>query len=49
MSCCGPSLTPDQADEVSRAVAEKLAAFLKTLRAHVFALQLWRCFLFLLA
>lgn len=37
MSCCGPALSPEDADAVSKLVADKLAAFLKTLRDSSFA------------
>jgi uncharacterized protein with von Willebrand factor type A (vWA) domain len=37
MSCCGDSPGYDELDEVSRLVATKLAAFLKTLREAGFA------------
>jgi uncharacterized protein with von Willebrand factor type A (vWA) domain len=40
MSCCGPDLGYDGIDEVSRLVAAKLAAFLKTLREAGFAVGL---------
>ncbi len=40
MSCCGPSLTPEDADAVSRLVADRLAAFLKTLRDSDFSVGL---------
>src|SRR5712672_597107 len=41
MSCCGTSPpTPDEINEVSRLVATKLAAFLKTLRDNAFAVGL---------
>ena len=40
MSCCGPSLTPEDADAVSRLVADRLAAFLKTLRDSNFSVGL---------
>src|SRR5271156_5615981 len=36
MSCCGPSAPHQEIDEVSRLVAGKLAAFLRTLRDHGF-------------
>src|SRR5258706_820423 len=37
MSCCGPNPGYDELDEVSRLVAGKLAAFLRTLRDSGFA------------
>src|SRR3981189_1044070 len=37
MSCCGTNPGYDELDEVSRLVATKLAAFLKTLRDNAFA------------
>src|SRR6202166_108176 len=40
MSCCGPGANYDEVDEVSRLVAGKLAAFLKTLRDNGFAVGL---------
>jgi uncharacterized protein with von Willebrand factor type A (vWA) domain len=40
MSCCGPSPTSDELNEVSRLVSEKLAAFLRTLRDNAFAVGL---------
>ena len=40
MSCCGASPGYDEIDEVSRLVASKLAAFLKTLREAGFAVGL---------
>jgi uncharacterized protein with von Willebrand factor type A (vWA) domain len=40
MSCCGASPGYDELDEVSRLVAGKLAAFLKTLRDNGFAVGL---------
>jgi uncharacterized protein with von Willebrand factor type A (vWA) domain len=40
MSCCGPDPGYDEIDEVSRLVAAKLAAFLKTLRDSGFAVGL---------
>jgi uncharacterized protein with von Willebrand factor type A (vWA) domain len=40
MSCCGASLGYEELDEVSRLVAGKLAAFLKTLRDSDFAVGL---------
>lgn len=40
MSCCGPNLSADEADEVSRHVAEKLSAFLRTLRDNAFPVGL---------
>jgi uncharacterized protein with von Willebrand factor type A (vWA) domain len=40
MSCCGTSPGYDEVDEVSRLVATKLAAFLKTLRENGFAVGL---------
>jgi uncharacterized protein with von Willebrand factor type A (vWA) domain len=40
MSCCGSSPGYDELDEVSRLVAGKLAAFLKTLRDNGFAVGL---------
>ena len=40
MSCCGSNPGYDEIDEVSRLVAAKLAAFLKTLRDSGFAVGL---------
>src|ERR1700731_3999235 len=40
MSCCGPDPGYEELDEVSRLVAAKLAAFLKTLRDNAFAVGL---------
>src|ERR1700733_5965320 len=40
MSCCGTPFSYDEADEVSRAVSQKLAAFLRTLRDNAFAVGL---------
>ncbi len=40
MSCCGAKAGYDQLDEVSRLVAGKLAAFLRTLRDNGFAVGL---------
>src|SRR6476660_1955186 len=40
MSCCGTNPGYEELDEVSRLVAKKLAAFLKTLRDNGFALGL---------
>jgi uncharacterized protein with von Willebrand factor type A (vWA) domain len=40
MSCCGPNPGYDELDEVSRLVAGKLAAFLRTLRDSGFAIGL---------
>src|SRR5258707_7486843 len=40
MSCCGTNPGYDELDEVSRLVATKLAAFLKTLRDNAFAVGL---------
>jgi uncharacterized protein len=40
MSCCGANPGYDEIDEVSRLVASKLAAFLKTLRDNAFAVGL---------
>ncbi len=40
MSCCGPPLSLQDMDEVSRLVSEKLAAFLRTLRDNGFAVGL---------
>src|SRR3984957_17505483 len=40
MSCCGPDPGYDEIDEVSRLVAAKLAAFLKTLRDNAFTIGL---------
>jgi uncharacterized protein len=40
MSCCGPAPGFGEADEVSRLVSAKLAAFLKTLRDNGFAVGL---------
>ena len=40
MNCCGPPLTPEESDAVSALVAERIAAFLKTLRDNAFAVGL---------
>src|SRR5271156_5794299 len=40
MSCCGPSASYQEIDEVSRLVAGKLAAFLRTLRDNGFPVGL---------
>src|SRR6267143_6636579 len=40
MSCCGSNTGYDEIDEVSRLVAKKLAAILKTLRDNAFAVGL---------
>ena len=40
MSCCGPPLSSEEMNEVSRLVSEKLAAFLRTLRGNGFAVGL---------
>jgi uncharacterized protein len=40
MSCCGPNAEYEEIDEVSRLVAGKLAAFLRTLRDNGFAVGL---------
>src|SRR5215510_1004162 len=40
MSCCGTPPTPEEMDEVSRLVTNKLAAFLRTLRDNAFAVGL---------
>src|ERR1700730_10676398 len=40
MSCCGPSPTCEEMNEISRLVADKLAAFLRTLRDNAFAVGL---------
>src|SRR5499427_9671141 len=40
MSCCGPGANYNEIDEVSRLVATKLAAFLKTLRDNGFPVGL---------
>ena len=40
MSCCGTNPGYEELDEVSRLVAKKLAAFLKTLRDNGFAVGL---------
>src|SRR5713101_4723560 len=40
MSCCGTNPGYEELDEVSRLVATKLAAFLKTLRDNAFAVGL---------
>ena len=40
MSCCGSNPGFEEIDEVSRLVAKKLAAFLKTLRDNGFAVGL---------
>src|ERR1700724_2813405 len=40
MSCCGSNPGYDEIDEVSRLVATKLAAFLKTLRDNAFIVGL---------
>jgi uncharacterized protein with von Willebrand factor type A (vWA) domain len=40
MSCCGAPLTPEESSAVARLVAEKLSAFLKTLRDNGFSVGL---------
>jgi uncharacterized protein with von Willebrand factor type A (vWA) domain len=40
MSCCGTPLTPEESSAVGRLVAEKLSAFLKTLRDNGFSVGL---------
>src|ERR1700710_2272054 len=40
MSCCGTPFGYDESDEVSRLVAQKLSAFLRTLRDNAFAVGL---------
>jgi len=40
MSCCGSPITCDEMNEASRRVAEKLSAFMKTLRDNAFAVGL---------
>src|ERR1700730_8031652 len=40
MSCCGTNPGYEELDEVSRMVAQKLAAFLRTLRDNAFAVGL---------
>jgi uncharacterized protein len=40
MSCCGTPFSHDETDEVSRLVAQKLSAFLRTLRDNAFAVGL---------
>lgn len=40
MSCCGAPLTPEESSAVGRLVAEKLSAFLKTLRDNGFSVGL---------
>jgi uncharacterized protein with von Willebrand factor type A (vWA) domain len=40
MTCCDALLTTEEMNEVSRLVVERLAAFLKTLRANAFAVGL---------
>src|ERR1700743_1049728 len=40
MSCCGPGANYNEIEEVSRLVAAKLAAFLKTLRDNGFPIGL---------
>src|ERR1700760_143961 len=40
MSCCGPTPSLDEMDEVSRLVSSKLAAFLRTLRDNGFVVGL---------
>src|SRR6201981_1210702 len=40
MSCCGPTPSFDEMDEVSRLVSSKLAAFLRTLRDNGFPVGL---------
>ena len=40
MSCCAPTPSPDEMDEVSRLVSAKLAAFLRTLRDSGFPVGL---------
>lgn len=40
MNCCGEPLTPEESDEVGRLMAEKLSAFVATLRDNAFAVGL---------
>jgi uncharacterized protein with von Willebrand factor type A (vWA) domain len=40
MSCCGPNLSAEEANEVSRLVAQKLSAFLRTLRDNAYVVGL---------
>ncbi len=40
MSCCGPPMTKEESDEVSRLVSGKLAAFVATLRENAFVVGL---------
>ena len=40
MSCCGSHPSYEETDEVSRLVAAKLAAFLRTLRDNAFVIGL---------
>src|ERR1700755_2625081 len=40
MSCCGPTTSLEEMDEVSRLISTKLAAFLRTLRDNGFAVGL---------
>lgn len=40
MSCCGTPLTSEESDHVDRVIAERLAAFLATLRDNAFAIGL---------
>jgi uncharacterized protein len=40
MSCCGNHPSPEEIDQISRMVAQKLAAFLRTLRENGFAVGL---------
>lgn len=40
MSCCGTPLTPEESSAVGRLIAEKLSAFLKTLRDNGFSVGL---------
>jgi len=40
MSCCGPTPSPDEMDEIARLVSARLAAFLRTLRDNGFPVGL---------
>ena len=40
MNCCGTPMTPDESDQVGRMMAEKLSAFVATLRENAFAVGL---------
>ena len=40
MNCCGTPLTPDESDNVGRLMAERLSAFVATLRDNAFAVGL---------